>query len=345
MKTREQSQFLCKWRAFVFLAIFAIQLGDIGNPCLAQTATADPLSSDRLEIQRRFAIDPATPLSSRIRETPADVLKIFRDAGMAPEFHRPDEAELEKLAAAFDALPPLHQTILKNRLRSFSLVDNMPHTALTSTTNPGEPYRVFDITIRAEILEQNLSEWLTEKERTCFDSTESPLTVSIEAGSLDAVLYVLLHEATHVVDASLGVTPASRPNGKWNAESLDSEFAAGVWSDRTVVSSRYRQPALDEIVFRRNGTKLPVERAQAIYEALEKTPFVSLYGSSSCSEDLAEYVTVYHLTEKLNQPFRIVISDGDKEILGFEPMKSETVQERVGQMKRFYDLAVDRNDE
>ena len=83
----------------------------------------------------------------------------------------------------------------------------MPNTALTSTINPDDSFRLFDITFRAGILKQNLSEWITEKERTCFDTTGSNISVSIEAGTLDAMTYVLLHETTHVVDGSLEITP------------------------------------------------------------------------------------------------------------------------------------------
>jgi hypothetical protein len=59
--------------------------------------------------------------------------------------------------------------------------------------------------IFAAILHQNVSEWLTEKERTCFESGDPHLKISVEAGTLDAMLYVLLHETIHVVDGALGL--------------------------------------------------------------------------------------------------------------------------------------------
>jgi len=64
---------------------------------------------------------------------------------------------------------------------------------------------------------------------------------------------------------------------------------------------------------------------------------VSLYGSSNWYDDLAEYVALYHLTEVLKQPYRIVISKDGKEIFAFEPMKSEIVRGRIGHMRRFYE--------
>jgi len=51
---------------------------------------------------------------------------------------------------------------------------------------------------------------------------------------------------------------------------------------------------------------------------------------------LAEYVVVYHFTEVLKQPFRIVIRKEGKEIFLYEPMQSDLVRGRAAQMKRFY---------
>jgi len=45
---------------------------------------------------------------------------------------------------------------------------------------------------------------------------------------------------------------------------------------------------------------------------------------------------VYHFTEVLKQPFRIVIRKEGKEIFLYEPMKSDLVRGRAAQMKRFY---------
>ena len=80
--------------------------------------------------------------------------------------------------------------------------------------NADEPYRLFDITFRAGVLGEDVSTFLTQKERTCFDTASSALSVSIEAGTTDAIAYVLLHEATHIVDSSLRLTPVARPGDK-----------------------------------------------------------------------------------------------------------------------------------
>ncbi len=102
-------------------------------------------------------------------------------------------------------------------------------------------------------------------------------------------------------------------------------------------SPRYRDPLLERVKFRAGGQTLAIDQAESVYAALRRTPFVSLYGSSNWYDDLAEYVTLYHLTEVLGQPYRIVIRKEGKEAFAYEPMKSDLVRGRVGQMKRFYE--------
>ena len=47
-------------------------------------------------------------------------------------------------------------------------------------------------------------------------------------------------------------------------------------------------------------------------------PLASLYAMASWFEDLAELVTIYHLTQKMNQPFRVVVRKNNLEVIRFE---------------------------
>jgi hypothetical protein len=322
---------------YVYRFVFIITIATInflltGKTCLAQQPDSTFLV--RTETQHRYGLVPSTPLSARVTQTPEDVLSKFKEAGMSPREHQLTEAERTKVAAAFAALPPLHQRVLKERLKSISFLDDMPNTALTSTLNFDERYNLYHITIRAAILNENVSQWLTGKERTCFDTLHSPISVSVEGGTLNALVYVLIHETTHVVDASLGIT--NRPDGKLLDPSSAGDFAAGIWEDRTIVVPRFRESLLQGIIFRRGGKALPVDQAETVYKALQKTPFVSLYGSCARSEDLAEFITVYHMTHQLKQPFKIVIGSNNKKLFEYEPMKSDIVKSRIEQIKYFY---------
>ena len=260
-------------------------------------------------------------------------MKLFAELGPpAPAPHTLTAEERKQLSAALDALPPLHRRVLKERLRSLSFLDGMPNTALTSTVNPDGDFRLFDITIRAGVFGQTTTDWLTEKERACFDAAGSPLEVSIEAGTSPAIVYALIHEATHVVDSSLHITPPPAAKGQPAARGDSKPFTQDVWADNTTPAARYRDALLESVRFRSGGKVLPLGDARAVYEALSRTPFASLYGSRNWSDDFAEYVAVYELTQTLHQPYRIVIGRGAEKTFVYEPMKSSLVLGRADRL-------------
>ncbi|HTR03525.1 MAG TPA: hypothetical protein VMN82_10055 [Thermoanaerobaculia bacterium] len=297
-----------------------------GSPTPAADARSDTL--------RRFGLDPSSSLDSRVTTTPPSVLKMFEElGGPAPTPHALTPEEKQQLAEALAALSPLQRRVLGQRLRSLSFLDGMPNTALTSTVNPDGAYKLFDVTIRAGVFRQTVSEWLTEKERGCYDDSASPLSISIEAGSKPAIVYALLHEATHVVDSSLHVTPAPAAGGTTPAAPEPTAFTRGVWVDAATPESRYRDPLLVSACFRPGGKVRPIADAPAVYGALARTPFPSLYGSRNWYDDLAEFVALYELTQTLGQPYRIVIRRGAETIFTDEPMKSSLVLGRAASVK------------
>ncbi|SEK61110.1 hypothetical protein SAMN05421740_102217 [Parapedobacter koreensis] len=276
---------------------------------------------------------PNGVLANRVSIAPRNVLSMFRQAGMDPVNHELTESEKEKVEKAFATLPPLHQKILKEHLLSISFMDNMPNTALTSPVATTSATKMFNITFRAGILSETISEWATWKENTCFErSTDPEFEISIDAGELDAIQYVLLHEATHVVDAVLTITP--HPND--SEELVDpTPFTKNIWYTMNVPTEAFINPLLEKTRFR-SGNTVAISSAPEIYGALQETPFVSLYGMASWFEDIAELVTIYHLTDKLDQPFRISVRKHNREVASFEPMKNKLVKKRLKQIKTFY---------
>ncbi len=301
--------------------------------CSISSTSHGQMPLQRAETLQRYGIDPTSSLESRIGPPSPRFIKMFTDEGAPrPTAHDLTPEERRQVLAAFSALTPLHRRVLSTRLRSISFADGMPNTALTVTVNPGEPYEVFDIIFRAGILQENISEILTQKERTCFDAAGSAMNVYIDGGKLDAIIYALLHEATHVVDGSLGMI---KDSNSIPAGSNGGPFTSGVWSDRTTPVPQYRTALLEDIHYR-GGKIRNMNEAQNIYDALRKTPFVSLYGSSNWYDDLAELVTWYHLTQKMKQPYHLEIRRGAEVLYSYSPMDSTLVQSRFEQITQFY---------
>jgi hypothetical protein len=287
-------------------------------------------------VQEKYGLDPATPLLKRVTKTPDDILERFKEAGMSPTEHVLTSEEINTVESAIDMLPPLHQRVLRQHLKSFSFLDNMPNTALTSPVTGDEAVKLYHITFRAGLLHQTISEWMMQKESSLFAQDDSAITISIQAGLLNAMTYILLHEGTHVVDGSLGLLAIDTAAGKPHMNSFTKRFSKGIWKDMSTHAWHFTDSLVARNRFRRNGRPFQPAEAVDVYQALIRTPFASFYSTASWHEDLAELVTLYHLTQKCGQPFRIIVSANEKEIARYEPMKSGFVKRRFRLLRRFY---------
>jgi hypothetical protein len=274
-----------------------------------------------------------TDAVQRIKIAPESVFKMFREAGMKPVNRTLTPAEKEKVRNAFALLPPLHQRILKQHLHSISFMDNMPNTALTSPVDSGGGPKQFNITFRGSLLDEHVSEWATWKENTCFKPADGAnYKVRVEGGRMDAIIYVLLHEATHIVDVVTGITPHPQDA---NAVVESTLFTKDIWRLMNKPADPYIDSLLEQTRFR-SGKPVPISLAPEVYAKLSKTPFPSLYATAAWSEDIAELATIYHMTTQLKQPFYVVVTKDNVELARFEPMKNELVKGRLDQLAAFY---------
>ena len=324
------------WGKYFRNAIFFI-LFVCSAQCSSPNTSNDASRRTNLQIQKFYELDPKTVIEGRVRNTSEHVLKIFKQAGMSPKAHELTPSERKVVDKAFAMLPPLHKKVLKDHLRSISFLDNMPVSAMTSPVNDNDEFKLFDITFHASILKQTASGWLTEKERSCFNKDNSSISVSVEAGSINALVYVLLHEATHIVDGATGILPQQWKNV--NEKSVIPAVAASTWSNWLNLLPAFQHSLLNETRYRKGGKIFTMEEALPVYSALKRTPLVSLYSGSNWHEDLAEYLTIYHFTYKLGQPFHIILKENGKVILSHKPMESNLVKSRLDFMEVFYDAA------
>jgi hypothetical protein len=192
---------------------------------------------------------------------------------------------------------------------------------------------MFNITFRASLLDENISQWATWKENTCFTpAVDSGYKVRVEGGSMDAMIYVLMHEATHIVDIVTEITPHPAER---DAIVEPTPYTKNIWRKMNMPLEAYMDSLLEQTRFR-SGKQVPMSLAPNVYSQLSKTPFPSLYAMAAWSEDIAELATIYHLTTKLNQPFHIVVTKNNVELARFEPMKNVLVRHRLDQLSTFY---------
>lgn len=261
----------------------------------------------------------ASTLRARIGPPHEETLKAYVEAGAKEtKAHVLTDREWALIESAIADLPALYREVLERRLARLSFIDapSSAGTALTRSSEGPNGERLFDITLRADVLETSLSDFLTQKETMVFSPDGSGYSVKVTAGDASALTYILLHEATHVVDRTLDVTTAGGP------------FKT-VWVDYRSLAQPYATGAIAHSVYRREP-KLPLSQSPALYTALAQAPFVSLYSTASAGEDFAELMAWRELSSRFETPLKIQVLDAQGvAIVSVEPLKSPAVLARL----------------
>ncbi|RRN64371.1 hypothetical protein [Caulobacter sp. 602-1] len=260
----------------------------------------------------------ASALRARIGPPHDETLKAYVEAGAKDaKAHVLTDREWTLIESAIADLPVFYRQVLERRLARLSFIDapSSTGTALTRASEGPNGELMFDITIRAEVLDKSLSEFLTQKEAMLFSPDGSGYSVKVTAGQASALTYILLHETTHVIDRALDITMAGGP------------FKT-VWVDYRGLAPPYAQGAIAHSVYRREP-KLPLSQSPTLYRALAGAPFVSLYATASAGEDFAELLAWRELSSRFGTPLKFQVLDGrGVEVVSVEPLKSAAVRSR-----------------
>ncbi len=307
--------------------------------CICHCRKEDPASSPLKQL-KNYSFDAALPLEKRLVDPPSLVVESWRKFDGRDDYapHRLSGKERMIFARNLKRLPPLNRKVLEERLIGLYFIDNFLGSAAADWVLDENKKLHFYIIFNPKILAMSLSEVLTWRERSCFIPSEG-YSVNVDCGrGHDGILYALLHETTHVVDYTLKITPFVEkdmaPVPRVSEKST--EFVRGIWKDigATVTPYAYRK----DLTFYGlgGGPKLHLSDAEKIYREFCGSPFVSLYGSMTWAEDIADMVTFYHLTEKMNLPYLVRLSKGKDELFRCEPMKEEAVRKRLAHLDLFY---------
>jgi len=270
-----------------------------------------------------------TPLRDRIGAPDPAVLEIFAGAGAAGiGVHDLSEDERRVVDQALARLPALYRDVLRRHLRRLSFLDLQQGagSALTSRVGLDETSTQFDITFRASLLDEPLTRFMNVKEARLFADDGSGFSVEFDAGQSDALTYILLHEATHIVDQVMGLS-----------DDENGVFRAGIWEDLRMPSEPHASSLALNTPFRRMPP-VPLRDSPAHYDALQQSPFVTFYATAAAPEDLAELFAWQQLVSRFDQTLTLTIRDGEgRTVYRYEPLASPRVQPRFGEVKALLD--------
>jgi hypothetical protein len=252
----------------------------------------------------------------RVGEPAQDDIKTFKKAGMQDVTPHVLSAE-ERMAvkAALASLPSLNKYVLEQHLNKLAFVDGIPGEG-TGLTSPSAKKGFSNITLRASVINESLTTFLTNKERRVYKQDGSGLTISVTGTGTNALSYILLHESTHVVDVSCGITSNPR-----------SRFVQGIWTGHSTLAPSIA--AITPTTYFRGADQLSIAKASAVYDALAQTPFVSLYATASRQEDLAELVAWYEICTEDSGNLIIALKDTrGRTVDEWHPLSFPKVRER-----------------
>ena len=282
-----------------------------------------------------------TPLVSRIAAPPDFVLTYLKKLDNKTDYtpYLPTNDEIRIAGKSLQNLPYLNNSILKNRLIGIYFIDNFMGNGLCDWVLDRQGTVYFFIVINSRVFKKNITELLTEKERTCYKNDTPDIEIKIDCGKqFNGFQYIILHESTHAVDYVLNVTPYVDENfRKAKRISADeTEFTKGIWTKSGDINGEYKFNHKVSF-YGLSPQKLNVSDSQNIYMDLSRSPFITLYSTLAWPEDLAEMVTFYHLTHKLNQPFHILVYNKGKKIISLDPLEFTEVRKRLPFLRRFYE--------
>ena len=290
---------------------------------------------------KNFAFDPKTTLNSRIKPIPTILLTAWQELDEHDDYaaYTPSLDELKIIKYAISTLPPLCSQAMEERLIGIYFISNFISSGATDwivdKDNNIYTYMIFN----PDTFKMNISELLTKKEKTCFINNDPDFNIQIDVGSIhNSFLYILLHESTHVVDYIYNITPFAEPVILQIQPNRPHEtaFTASKWNSYN--ESKTKNSFRNAVSFYGIGkpASMKISEAAKIYRALNNSPFVSLYGSLNWAEDLAEFLSFYHLTEILGLNYTINVFHSDKLIYSVEPTKNKKIRDQFKHLQVFY---------
>ena len=229
-------------------------------------------------------------------------------------------------------LPQKFLQTMEEKIISIYFIDNFEGSGMTMEVYDKKGNMYIVLFLNPEIFRQNITEWINLRENTYFDYNQD-FVISAECSKeYYALLFALLHEASHIYDYYYHITPFTEPKLKNKHSPEKTDFTNAVWIDHSKPFTEYDFPYRNELFAWGLGPAQNRTFAMDIYSSISKTPFASIYGSQNWAEDFAEAFTWYYLDKLLDCSYRVMVTNNagtSKETFIYEPMKNPLLLKRV----------------
>lgn len=299
---------------FTILTILTI------SSCAGKTYTSEDIRNEINQYPVKqlvtYNADFTTPIHERVQKAPGFIMDYLEEIDGVDYYtpYMPSQEEMDLFEEYIGYLPESYLPILEDRLIAVYFINDMMGSGMADyvVDEDNEVYTI--LFLNPFVLDLNLDQLVTYKENTCFiPNDDVSITISMSS-EYSGLLYILIHEATHIVDYVKQVTPmiegALAILKDWDISNVP--FSESVWADYDIPYDYILLKNRGDITFYGlgGGPRIDASQAADMYEDLVASPFISIYGSKNWAEDLAEWATFYWLTEKMGCEYTIRVTTG-----------------------------------
>ncbi len=312
--------------------------------CTLSCATAairNTLLNDGYHNIADYKFDPASTMESRIQLIPDPTLKLLMQYDQRNDYqsYMPTVGEMKMFAEYCKILPPVNRRVMQSSLVRIYFIKNFIGAGMADFILSKDRKVYTIIYINPLLFTEGISEWITHRENSMFKNN-SNAHVDVNCGKkYTALMYLLLHETSHVVDYVQSRTPFTDPDFA-AAQGLSGDmtpFVEGLWDSYNVMNKKTEiTESRDLYAYGLSPASIDASKISSLYEKISRTPVMSAYSVKSWAEDFADTITFYHLTQKLNQPFTITITENGKSDVVYHPMKTPQPPARLKVINGMY---------
>ena len=266
-------------------------------------------------------------LADRVQIPSEDVLNFLRADNVKQGFSEVpvasnDEVAIGEIKQALQTLPEAIQEKLKKKLAAIYLVQQLGGSAVANsiyTNGPSSPEIAGFLALDTFALNKKANDWATWKDQSPFrDGTYSIRTTIANDSANDrihAYQFILLHELGHILAIGTDIHPSWDTAGPLNSF----PFSKLSWKEKGDWYEHNGANQIPKTVFyATEQNKRSGDEILSIYEALEKTSFVTLYASTNPFDDFAETFATYVHSQLMQNPYRVEILKGNDVVKTFE---------------------------
>lgn len=293
----------------------------------------------------------AMPLANRIQKIPDNFLQTIqnydRSIGILnSERYAAREISADQLTlfkSYFDLLPPVYRAVISSKLLAIYFIDNFAGAGLTEWVIDREGHTYYYLILNSSLLETSIDDWLSYKDNSLFDKSASLPAIRVKTQTkFKALMYGLLHEGAHIVDYELGVTPyVDSQHQRFIARKQSrSDFTDNIWlsGSQPVATFDLKHRKYFNVygIFAKRGLVARKELPE-MFVQLANSPFVSFYGSTTWNEDLADYMTYFHIEKYLGGAVSIeLLGDAGSVMESYTPLKTPSAKQRETSVQLYY---------